>query len=176
MDRSLPTTVTDHCVQSAVMAPLKWPSPVSMHARHYRNSFGLGSLLFHLCLVYIVFTELGRMFIHLHWCDSKFQKWSLIPARKVHTGESGQKQLAFVHRCLGFCYWCLVLCASISSATISSLCSPTPTPGLNICTSGSATSCQECLLIHPSCAWCAQDVRLLNTVLIIKSQPRHSEC
>uniref|UniRef100_H3D1V2 Integrin beta n=1 Tax=Tetraodon nigroviridis TaxID=99883 RepID=H3D1V2_TETNG len=29
--------------------------------------------------------------------------------------------------------------------------------GLNICTGGSATSCQECLLIHPSCAWCAQD-------------------
>lgn len=29
--------------------------------------------------------------------------------------------------------------------------------GLNICTSGSATSCEECLLIHPSCAWCAQE-------------------
>lgn len=24
--------------------------------------------------------------------------------------------------------------------------------------SGSATSCEECLLIHPSCAWCAQEV------------------
>lgn len=30
--------------------------------------------------------------------------------------------------------------------------------GLNICMSGSATSCEECLLIHPSCAWCAQEV------------------
>uniref|UniRef100_A0A8C1TSZ0 Integrin beta n=1 Tax=Cyprinus carpio TaxID=7962 RepID=A0A8C1TSZ0_CYPCA len=29
--------------------------------------------------------------------------------------------------------------------------------GLNVCTSGSATSCEECLLIHPSCAWCAQE-------------------
>ncbi|MEQ2306599.1 Integrin beta-5, partial [Ameca splendens] len=29
--------------------------------------------------------------------------------------------------------------------------------GLNICMSGSATSCEECLLIHPSCAWCAQE-------------------
>uniref|UniRef100_A0A674NKX8 Integrin beta n=1 Tax=Takifugu rubripes TaxID=31033 RepID=A0A674NKX8_TAKRU len=29
--------------------------------------------------------------------------------------------------------------------------------GLNICTSGSATSCRDCLLIHPSCAWCAQE-------------------
>lgn len=29
--------------------------------------------------------------------------------------------------------------------------------GLNVCTSGSATACQECLLIHPSCAWCAQE-------------------
>uniref|UniRef100_A0A8C1JA35 Integrin beta n=1 Tax=Cyprinus carpio TaxID=7962 RepID=A0A8C1JA35_CYPCA len=28
---------------------------------------------------------------------------------------------------------------------------------LNVCTSGSATSCEECLLIHPSCAWCAQE-------------------
>lgn len=30
--------------------------------------------------------------------------------------------------------------------------------GLNICMSGSATSCEECLLLHPSCAWCAQEV------------------
>ncbi|XP_028992446.1 integrin beta-5 [Betta splendens] len=28
--------------------------------------------------------------------------------------------------------------------------------GLNVCTSGSSASCEECLLIHPSCAWCAQ--------------------
>uniref|UniRef100_A0A8C2Z697 Integrin beta n=1 Tax=Cyclopterus lumpus TaxID=8103 RepID=A0A8C2Z697_CYCLU len=28
---------------------------------------------------------------------------------------------------------------------------------LNMCMSGSATSCEECLLIHPSCAWCAQE-------------------
>lgn len=31
--------------------------------------------------------------------------------------------------------------------------------GLNICMSGSATSCEECLLLHHSCAWCAQEVR-----------------
>ena len=31
--------------------------------------------------------------------------------------------------------------------------------GLNICTSGSATSCEECLLIHPKCAWCFKEVR-----------------
>ncbi|XP_041856954.1 integrin beta-5 [Melanotaenia boesemani] len=29
--------------------------------------------------------------------------------------------------------------------------------GLNMCMSGSATSCEECLLIHPSCAWCSQE-------------------
>ncbi|XP_074550480.1 integrin beta-5 [Halichoeres trimaculatus] len=29
--------------------------------------------------------------------------------------------------------------------------------GLNMCMSGSSTSCEECLLIHPSCAWCAQE-------------------
>ncbi|KAM9850851.1 integrin beta-5 [Aulostomus maculatus] len=29
--------------------------------------------------------------------------------------------------------------------------------GLNVCMGGSATSCEECLLIHPSCAWCAQE-------------------
>uniref|UniRef100_A0AAQ4S2E1 Integrin, beta 5 n=1 Tax=Gasterosteus aculeatus aculeatus TaxID=481459 RepID=A0AAQ4S2E1_GASAC len=34
-----------------------------------------------------------------------------------------------------------------------------PSPGLNLCMSGSATSCEECLLIHPRCAWCAQEVR-----------------
>ncbi|KAB0362355.1 hypothetical protein FD754_006511 [Muntiacus muntjak] len=28
---------------------------------------------------------------------------------------------------------------------------------LNICTSGSATSCEECLLIHPKCAWCSKE-------------------
>uniref|UniRef100_A0A452VMN0 Integrin beta n=1 Tax=Ursus maritimus TaxID=29073 RepID=A0A452VMN0_URSMA len=30
-------------------------------------------------------------------------------------------------------------------------------PRLNICTSGSATSCEECLLIHPKCAWCFKE-------------------
>ncbi|MBN3307410.1 ITB5 protein, partial [Amia calva] len=29
--------------------------------------------------------------------------------------------------------------------------------GLNMCSSGSAASCEECLLIHPDCAWCAQE-------------------
>ncbi|XP_017547919.1 integrin beta-5 [Pygocentrus nattereri] len=29
--------------------------------------------------------------------------------------------------------------------------------GLNVCMSGSATSCEECLLISPNCAWCAQE-------------------
>uniref|UniRef100_A0A671K216 Integrin beta n=1 Tax=Sinocyclocheilus anshuiensis TaxID=1608454 RepID=A0A671K216_9TELE len=32
-----------------------------------------------------------------------------------------------------------------------------PALRLNVCMSGSATSCEECLLIHPSCAWCAQE-------------------
>ncbi|XP_034985223.2 integrin beta-5 isoform X1 [Zootoca vivipara] len=29
--------------------------------------------------------------------------------------------------------------------------------GFNICTSGSATSCEECLLVHPECAWCYKE-------------------
>uniref|UniRef100_A0A8C3CZV3 Integrin beta n=1 Tax=Cairina moschata TaxID=8855 RepID=A0A8C3CZV3_CAIMO len=29
--------------------------------------------------------------------------------------------------------------------------------GLNMCTSGSASSCEECLLIHPKCAWCSKE-------------------
>lgn len=29
--------------------------------------------------------------------------------------------------------------------------------GLNVCTRGSATSCEECLLIHPKCAWCFKE-------------------
>uniref|UniRef100_A0A7M4E3F9 Integrin beta n=1 Tax=Crocodylus porosus TaxID=8502 RepID=A0A7M4E3F9_CROPO len=28
---------------------------------------------------------------------------------------------------------------------------------LNICTNGSATSCEDCLLIHPKCAWCSKE-------------------
>uniref|UniRef100_A0A8D2MAL7 Integrin beta n=1 Tax=Zonotrichia albicollis TaxID=44394 RepID=A0A8D2MAL7_ZONAL len=32
-----------------------------------------------------------------------------------------------------------------------------PGRGLNLCTSGSATSCEECLLIHPKCAWCSKE-------------------
>lgn len=28
-----------------------------------------------------------------------------------------------------------------------------------MCTSGSASSCEECLLIHPKCAWCSKEVR-----------------
>uniref|UniRef100_A0A671K3P0 Integrin beta n=1 Tax=Sinocyclocheilus anshuiensis TaxID=1608454 RepID=A0A671K3P0_9TELE len=41
-----------------------------------------------------------------------------------------------------------------SKATLSRWCN---SAGLNVCMSGSATSCEECLLIHPSCAWCAQE-------------------
>ncbi|XP_051786270.1 integrin beta-5 [Erpetoichthys calabaricus] len=29
--------------------------------------------------------------------------------------------------------------------------------GVNICMSGRATSCEECLLIHPDCSWCSQE-------------------
>ncbi|XP_031446521.1 integrin beta-5 [Phasianus colchicus] len=32
-----------------------------------------------------------------------------------------------------------------------------PGRGLNLCTSGSASSCEECLLIHPKCAWCSKE-------------------
>ncbi|XP_032725341.1 integrin beta-5 isoform X2 [Lontra canadensis] len=43
-------------------------------------------------------------------------------------------------------------------ACLLGLCSLVPSlPGLNICTSGSATSCEECLLIHPKCAWCFKE-------------------
>uniref|UniRef100_A0A6I8N8I1 Integrin beta n=2 Tax=Ornithorhynchus anatinus TaxID=9258 RepID=A0A6I8N8I1_ORNAN len=30
-------------------------------------------------------------------------------------------------------------------------------PGLNVCTRGSASSCEECLLLHPHCAWCSKE-------------------
>lgn len=35
-------------------------------------------------------------------------------------------------------------------------CPPT-VRGVNVCMSGSAASCEECLLLHPSCAWCAKE-------------------
>ncbi|XP_062862702.1 integrin beta-5 [Trichomycterus rosablanca] len=34
---------------------------------------------------------------------------------------------------------------------------PQTVRGVNVCVSGSATTCEECLLLHPSCAWCAQE-------------------
>uniref|UniRef100_A0A3Q2PFB3 Integrin beta 3a n=1 Tax=Fundulus heteroclitus TaxID=8078 RepID=A0A3Q2PFB3_FUNHE len=30
--------------------------------------------------------------------------------------------------------------------------------GSNICTSRGVTTCRECLFVHPSCAWCSQEV------------------
>nr|XP_055171925.1 integrin beta-5 isoform X2 [Nyctereutes procyonoides] len=43
-------------------------------------------------------------------------------------------------------------------ACLLGLCALLPgAPGLNICTSGSATSCEECLLIHPKCVWCFKE-------------------
>ncbi|XP_051571751.1 integrin beta-3-like [Myxocyprinus asiaticus] len=30
--------------------------------------------------------------------------------------------------------------------------------GSNICTSGGVSTCKECLSIHPTCAWCAQEI------------------
>lgn len=37
-------------------------------------------------------------------------------------------------------------------------------PGSNICTSRGVTTCQQCLAVHPSCAWCSQEV---NTPAIV---------
>ncbi|XP_054569882.1 integrin beta-5 isoform X2 [Eptesicus fuscus] len=43
-------------------------------------------------------------------------------------------------------------------ACLLGLCTLVPRlPGLNECTRGSATSCEECLLIHPKCAWCSKE-------------------
>nr|XP_040058195.1 integrin beta-5 [Gasterosteus aculeatus aculeatus] len=49
--------------------------------------------------------------------------------------------------------WSAALCCVLLETCV------TPAGGLNLCMSGSATSCEECLLIHPRCAWCAQEVR-----------------
>lgn len=43
--------------------------------------------------------------------------------------------------------WLLLLCALVPRLA-----------GLNVCTSGSASSCEECLMIHPECAWCSREV------------------
>uniref|UniRef100_A0A3B5MWA9 Integrin beta n=1 Tax=Xiphophorus couchianus TaxID=32473 RepID=A0A3B5MWA9_9TELE len=48
--------------------------------------------------------------------------------------------------------------------------------GLNICMSGSATSCEECLLIHPSCAWCAQERRSLTSRCDLKQNLQKRGC
>uniref|UniRef100_A0A3B4UUF5 Integrin beta n=1 Tax=Seriola dumerili TaxID=41447 RepID=A0A3B4UUF5_SERDU len=63
--------------------------------------------------------------------------------------------------CTGVFFCCLntlmiVFNFSVSAAA-SLLSFPHLPSGLNMCMSGSATSCEECLLIHPSCAWCAQE-------------------
>ncbi|XP_039179690.1 integrin beta-5 isoform X2 [Crotalus tigris] len=38
---------------------------------------------------------------------------------------------------------------------LSSFCSGVT--GLSVCSSGNATSCEECLLVHPKCAWCFKE-------------------
>lgn len=32
-------------------------------------------------------------------------------------------------------------------------------PGSNVCTTRGASTCKQCLAVHPSCAWCFQEVR-----------------
>uniref|UniRef100_A0A3P9JXN3 Integrin beta n=1 Tax=Oryzias latipes TaxID=8090 RepID=A0A3P9JXN3_ORYLA len=56
--------------------------------------------------------------------------------------------------------WSAALCCLVLQAFLQ------PGKGLNVCTSGSAASCEECLLIHPSCAWCAQEVFGRNQTLV----------
>ncbi|XP_032078134.1 integrin beta-5 isoform X2 [Thamnophis elegans] len=41
------------------------------------------------------------------------------------------------------CLWILSFCPGVT--------------GLSVCSSGNATSCEECLLIHPKCAWCFKE-------------------
>uniref|UniRef100_A0A3Q1CEL4 Integrin beta n=1 Tax=Amphiprion ocellaris TaxID=80972 RepID=A0A3Q1CEL4_AMPOC len=45
---------------------------------------------------------------------------------------------------------------SLFTTAAKSLISNNLSSGLNMCMSGSTTSCEECLLIHPNCAWCSQ--------------------
>ncbi|KAM8855217.1 integrin beta-5 [Spinachia spinachia] len=47
--------------------------------------------------------------------------------------------------------WSAALCCALLETCVR------PARGLNLCMTGSATSCEECLLIHPKCAWCAQE-------------------
>uniref|UniRef100_A0A4W6FEA7 Integrin beta n=1 Tax=Lates calcarifer TaxID=8187 RepID=A0A4W6FEA7_LATCA len=56
-----------------------------------------------------------------------------------------------VHSHLGFClfYVCLFL---------DHICGDVGVTGSNICTSRGVTTCQQCLAVHPSCAWCSQEV------------------
>uniref|UniRef100_A0A665WWD2 Integrin beta n=1 Tax=Echeneis naucrates TaxID=173247 RepID=A0A665WWD2_ECHNA len=54
--------------------------------------------------------------------------------------------------------WRAALCCVLLGTVTHSVRGRTTTSCLNMCMSGSATSCEECLLIHPSCAWCAQEV------------------
>ncbi|TSM68909.1 Integrin beta-5 [Bagarius yarrelli] len=55
--------------------------------------------------------------------------------------------------------WSFQLCCHLAlflAGIILHICTDT-VKGLNVCVSGSATSCEECLLLHPSCAWCSQE-------------------
>ncbi|CAG02646.1 unnamed protein product, partial [Tetraodon nigroviridis] len=42
-------------------------------------------------------------------------------------------------------------------------------PGSNVCTTRGASTCKQCLAVHPSCAWCFQEVRFF---LLCFSSPR----
>ncbi|XP_075687137.1 integrin beta-5 [Rhinoderma darwinii] len=45
----------------------------------------------------------------------------------------------------------LLLCALLLC------CAPYTPVGVSVCSSRSVTSCQDCLLLHPQCAWCSQE-------------------
>ncbi|XP_063144840.1 integrin beta-5 [Candoia aspera] len=45
--------------------------------------------------------------------------------------------------------------AAVCICILSSFCHSVT--GLSVCSSGNATSCEECLLVHPKCAWCFKE-------------------
>lgn len=60
--------------------------------------------------------------------------------------------------------YCIYVCpfastTSVRKCVLCYICVDVVITGSNICTSRGVTTCQQCLAVHPSCAWCSQEVK-----------------
>lgn len=109
---------------------------------------------FYLCVLLAVKTSRSIQYVAfntVNYSSKSYQNWiKTLPTKRVEH----RVVCVPVMSCLVFMETIVSPCQSVTCLQSYTI----PASGLNMCMSGSATSCEECLLIHPSCAWCAQEV------------------